>query len=274
MTGPLPPAIRGKLARLQKLLASYGSAAVAYSGGVDSSLLALLAKEALDENHLAVTAASQTYTAGELKQAKAIARKFGINLLVLKTDEINDPKFSSNPTDRCYHCKKHLFDAIRSVAAQKGIKYILDGSNADDASDFRPGRRAAEERGIKSPLLEAGLTKNEIRKIAKSKGLPNWDHPANACLASRIPYGVRIDAATLKQIEKAERSLAELGLKTYRVRHHGQVARIEADPGEFDKIIRNRTKLASAIKMAGYKFAALDLTGYQTGCFNPAKRKK
>jgi len=273
MTEVLSPALKKKLERLQKLLASYGSAAVAYSGGVDSSLLALLAKEMLASKHLAVTAVSQSYTPGEMKQARAIAGKFGIKLLVLKTDEINDPKFNANPLDRCYHCKNHLFRAIRSVASKKGLKHILDGTNADDLSDFRPGRRAAEEWGVKSPFVEAGLTKSEIRKIARQKGLPNWDHPANACLASRIPYGVKIDAGVLKQVEKAEKVLAGLGLKKTRVRHHGLVARIEADPKEFGKILKNKVKLAAKIKTAGYKFVTLDLLGYQTGCFNPVKQK-
>ncbi|MBI4726087.1 ATP-dependent sacrificial sulfur transferase LarE [candidate division TA06 bacterium] len=272
MTKSSLPAVKDKLLRLQKILSSYGSAAIAYSGGVDSSLLALLVREALGNKHLAVTAVSQSYTPGEMKQARAIARKFGIKLLALKTDELNDPKFNSNPTDRCYHCKKHLFKAIKSIASKKGIKYILDGTNADDVHDFRPGRRAAEERGIKSPFVEVGMTKAEIRMIAKQKGLPNWDHPANACLALRIPYGVKIDAAVLKQVEKAEEALAELGLKKYRVRHHGQVARIEVDSKEFAKIIKNKIKLTNKIKAAGYQFVTLDLLGYQTGCFNPKKQ--
>ena len=269
MIKPASPALKNKILRLQKILGSYGSAAVAYSGGVDSSLLALLVKEALGSRHLAVTAVSQSYTPGEMKQARAIAGKFGIKLMVLKTDELSDPKFNANPLDRCYHCKNHLFRAISFVAAKKGLKHILDGTNADDLSDFRPGRRASAEWGVKSPFVEVGLTKAEIRKIARQKGLPNWDHPANACLASRIPYGVKIDAGVLKKVEKAEQALASLGITKYRVRHHGQVARIEADTSEFAKILKNRIKLTAKIKAAGYKFVTLDLLGYQTGCFNP-----
>ncbi|HTY08333.1 MAG TPA: ATP-dependent sacrificial sulfur transferase LarE [Candidatus Edwardsbacteria bacterium] len=261
--------LKDKERKVLSLLKGYGSAVIAYSGGTDSTLLALLAKRALGNDHLAVTASSQTYTTEELAQAKAIARKFGFNHMIVTTDELDDPQFTANPVDRCYHCKNHLLKTVHAVALQKGFKAVLDGTNADDGSDFRPGRRAAQEWGVKSPLAEAGLTKAEVRKISRRLGLPNWDKPANACLASRLPYGTPISADVLSRIEQAERALRAMGFKQCRVRHHGDIARIELLAADIPKAINKRAQIIKQIKSAGYKFVTLDLAGYQMGCFNP-----
>ncbi len=261
--------LKGKENKLIALLKSYGSAVVAYSGGTDSTLLALLAKEALGDKHLAVTAASPTYTSAELLQAKAIAKQFGLNLQVVTTDELADPKFTANPVDRCYHCKNHLLKIVHAVALQRGFTTVLDGSNADDGRDYRPGRKAVREWGVNSPLAEAGLTKAEIRRIAKRKKLPNWNKPANACLASRVPYGTVISADVLSRIERAERVLSKMGFRHHRVRHHGEVARIELPPAAISAAVKNRERIVRRINAAGYKFVTLDLAGYQMGCFNP-----
>ena len=261
--------IKEKEKRLVSLLKGYGSAVIAYSGGTDSTLLALLAKRALGKDHLAVTASSQTYTTEELAQAKAIAKKHGFNHLVVTTDELDDPQFSANPVDRCYHCKNHLMKIIHAVALQRGFKTVLDGTNADDGGDFRPGRKAAQEWGVRSPLAEAGLTKAEIRKISQRLGLTTWNKPANACLASRVPYGTAISADVLSRIEKAERALAKMGFKQFRVRHHGDIARIELLPADLAKAMKQRTRILQHVKNAGYTFVTLDLAGYQMGCFNP-----
>ncbi|MDI6741062.1 MAG: ATP-dependent sacrificial sulfur transferase LarE [Candidatus Edwardsbacteria bacterium] len=260
-----------KIHKLTRLLKSYGSAVIAYSGGTDSTLLTYLVKQALGVNHLAVTATSPTYTGEELKNAKAIAMRFGFNHAMVTTDELDDPQFAANPLDRCYHCKQHLFKIIGAMALQKGIKTILDGTNADDAHDFRPGRKAAQEWGVISPFAEAGLNKAEIRRLAKAKGLPNWNKPANACLASRIPFGTKIDPETLAKIEKGELFLAKLGIKKCRVRHHGDIARIEVPPRDFNKVVTRKAEIVKGISEAGYKFITLDLAGYQMGCFNPKR---
>lgn len=264
-----PMALKEKERKVLSLLKGYGSAAVAFSGGTDSTLLAVLAKRALGARHLAVTASSQTYTPAELKMARAVARRYGLNHVVVATDELRDPLFAANPADRCYHCKRHLLETVAAIAARKGIATILDGTNADDTADFRPGRRAAREYGVKSPLLEAGLTKAEIRKISKRLGLPTWDKPANACLASRVPYGTAINAGVLQRIGKAERTLRAMGFKQYRVRHHGEIARIELPQADLPRAIRQRAQMIKRVKAAGYKFVTLDLAGYQMGCFNP-----
>ncbi|MCU0608133.1 MAG: ATP-dependent sacrificial sulfur transferase LarE [Candidatus Edwardsbacteria bacterium] len=261
--------LKGKENKLITLLKSYGSAVIAYSGGTDSTLLAVLAKEALGDKHLAVTAASPTYTSAELKQAKAIAKQFGLNLQVVTTDELDDPTFTANPVDRCFHCKNHLLKIVHEVALQRGFTAVLDGTNADDGRDYRPGRKAVEGWGVNSPLAEAGLTKAEIRRIAKRKKLPNWNKPANACLASRVPYGTVISADVLSRIERAERALFKMGFRHHRVRHHGDIARIELPPADLPKAIKRRAQLIRQVKTAGYKFVTLDLAGYQMGCFNP-----
>ena len=261
--------LNGKKKKLAALLRSYGSTLVAYSGGVDSTLLAVLAREVLGDKCLAVTAVSPIHSTEEVETAKALARKFGIRHLVIRSRELNDPAFKANPVRRCYLCKKMLFEQIRALAKRRGIPVVIDGSNADDLKAYRPGLKALKELKIKSPLAEAGLTKNEIRQMAKQKGISAWNAPANACLATRIPYGTAITPKILKQIERSEQALHQLGFSQCRVRHHGELARLEILPSEFDKVLKSKDKIIGSLRRAGYKFIALDLAGYQSGCFDP-----
>ena len=260
--------LNGKKNKLTALLRSYGSTLVAYSGGVDSMLLALMAKEVLGDRCLAVTAVSPIHSTQEVETARALARKFGIRHLVIRSRELKSPAFKANPVSRCYLCKKMLFEQITALAKRRGINTVIDGSNADDLKAYRPGLKALKELKIKSPLAEAGLTKNEIRQMAKQKGIPAWNAPANSCLATRVPYGTAITSKMLKQAESSEQTLHLMGFSQCRVRHHGELARLEILPEEFGKVLRSKDKIIISLRRAGYKFIALDLAGYQSGCFD------
>lgn len=253
--------------RLKRVIAGCGSAVVAFSGGVDSSLVCAVAKEVLGGRVIAVTATSPTYPPEELEEAKRVANWLGIKHLVIETDEINDENFRSNPPERCYFCRGELFARLEQIRKHLGFKAILDGTNHEDLSDFRPGIKAAREFGVISPLALAGLSKQEVRKLAAKRGLPNHDKPANPCLASRIPFGYAITPQRLGRIARAERFLHGLGLKVVRVRDHGEVARLEVGRSELPKAFKLRAEIVRELKKLGYAFVALDLEGYRTGSF-------
>ena len=259
-----------KREKLTAILQGYGSAAVAFSGGVDSTFLLAVAREALGERVLAVIGRSPTYPKRELEEAVQLAKRLGAQYEVVDTCEMENPDFAANPANRCFFCKSNLFEVVAGVAAKHGIETLLEGSNADDTGDFRPGMEAAKKLGVKTPLLEAGLSKDEIRALSKEIGLPTWDKPAMACLSSRIPYGEPITLKRLSRIEKAEMDIRDLGYTQLRVRDHGEVARIEVQPDRIAEIATadSRARIVQAAKAAGYRYVCLDLEGYRTGAMN------
>jgi len=247
-----------------------GSAAIAFSGGVDSTFLVKVAHEVLGDKCIAVTTTSSTYPERELKEAIAYAKDLGVKHLIISSEELDIEGFASNPTNRCYYCKKELFTKIFEVAKEHGVEYVFDGSNSDDTGDYRPGMQAARELSVISPLKEAQLTKADIRELSKELGLPTWNKPAFACLSSRFPYGNQITIPKLKMVEEAEQFLLDMGLRQVRVRHHGEIARIEVSPEErayfFD--INVMDKIGEKLKKIGFTYVTLDINGYRTGSMN------
>ncbi len=257
-----------KLDALKTLLKEMESVLVAFSGGIDSSLLLKVAYDVLGDRALGILGTSPSIPVYEREEAQAIANQIGVRLVVVDKHELDDPQFVENTPDRCYFCKAGICEELMAYAEQHGYQYVVDGANADDTGDYRPGSRAAKEYGMRSPLQEVGLTKAEIRTLAREMGLSNWDKPSSACLASRIPYGDPIDEETLDRIGKAELLLIDLGLRELRVRHHGEIARIEVPVGNFDVVLANRESLVRAFKALGYTYVTLDLTGFRSGSMN------
>ena len=261
---------------LEADLKSMGSALVAFSGGVDSSFLLKAASEVLKDNVIAVTAKSSSFPEREIKKAVEIAQLLKVKHLIIESSEMENPNYLKNDKDRCYYCKTELFEDLRKIAIKEEINFVLDGQNYDDIGDYRPGMKAAKEIGVRSPLKDACLTKNEIREMSKKFGLPNWNSPSLACLASRIPYGTAVDAKILAKIDFLENLLINLGFTQARVRHHDKIARIEIPEGEMEKFNVDdiRMQVISEFKNKGYLYITLDLEGYKTGSMNKVLNRK
>ena len=257
-----------KLARLRDRIRACGGALVAFSGGVDSTFVLAVAREMLGPRVVALTAHSPSVPQAEREEARRLAAQLGVRHLEVESREQDDPRYLANGTDRCYYCKTELYRLCADAARAEGLGAILDGFNADDRRDHRPGHLAAEERGVRSPLAEAGLAKSEVRAWSQAYGLQTWDKPQMACLASRIPYGTAVTPERLGQVERAEAALRALGLRSFRVRHHGDIGRIEVAEDELATAFARRVEVAGAVKGAGFRLAALDLEPFRSGRMN------
>ena len=258
-----------RLERARETVRSLGSVLVAYSGGVDSTLLLRLAMDELGAGRaVAALASSPAYPEQEQQEARDLARALGARLVEVETREVELDAYRRNLPDRCFHCKEELFETLEPVRHRLGLGHLAYGANADDAGDHRPGHGSAVRRGVRFPLLEAGLGKSEIRAAARRLGLPNWDKPSFACLSSRVPHGTEVTPETLRRIGQAEAALKSLGFRQVRVRHHGDVARIEVEPADMERLLSLRREVVSSLQAAGYAFVALDLEGYATGSLN------
>lgn len=265
------PALADRFDRLLERLRACGSVCIGYSGGVDSVLLAQAALLALGANRvLAVTGVSASVPERQLEVARECARRMGLPHVEVGTDELADPEYAANPSNRCYYCKRELWSKLAAVAADRGLACVLDGSNADDVGEHRPGMRAGREQAVRAPLLEAGLTKADIRELSRRFGLPTWDQPAAPCLASRLQYGLSVTPARLRQVELAEAALRGLGFTELRVRHHGDVARVELGQRELEAAPDHAAVIAAHLQNAGFRRVLLDVQGYRRGALNEA----
>lgn len=262
--------IEEKYQNLKRIIKEIGSALVAYSGGVDSTLLVKVTHDGLKGKMAALTATSPLYPSFELEEAKKLTKKMGVKHLLIESDELKLKGFAQNTRDRCYYCKKELFRICREKAKELGFSHVLDGTNFDDLNDFRPGMKASQELRVRSPLLEAKLTKNDIRELSKKLDLPTWDKPSFACLSSRFPYGTEITRERLEMVGRCEEQLRKLGFKQFRVRYHNEVARIEVGKEEIARFFEdgNRDFIVERFKEYGFTYIALDLQGYRTGSLN------
>lgn len=257
-----------KLEKLRSIMHECGSVLVAYSGGVDSALVMTVAHQILGEQALACIGISPSYPTREMRDAVKLAEQLGVPYRLVNTEEYLDANYAANPTNRCYFCKSELHDQLKKIATEEGWQAVLDGNNISDLGDDRPGMQAAREHGVRSPLIEANITKPEVRELAHHLNLPVWDKPAMACLSSRVPHGTAITPALLRQIETAEDALVDLGFRQFRVRHHNELARIELPAEDFPKAIEQHAAIVKGVRAAGYRFVTLDLAGFRTGSLN------
>jgi uncharacterized protein len=263
----------GSLAKersLRELFRAAGSVLVAYSGGVDSSYVALVASEELGERALCVTGESPSLAARQREQATEIARRFNFRHEIVRTEEVDDPRYTANPSNRCYFCKTELYSKLSPLARERGIGFVVDGSTTDDLGDYRPGRAAAAEHGVRSPLVEVGMSKDEVRALSRRAGLPTWDAPASPCLSSRIAYGTTVTIKRLREVETGEEIMRGLGFREFRVRHHDELVRIEVAPAELGRALDREVadELARRFRALGFRYVTLDLHGYRTGAMN------
>lgn len=270
MPDALPPEVAAKYERLKAICRGLGSTLVAFSAGVDSTLLLKVCADELADHAVAVTAVSESYPSHELAQAKRLARDVGCRLILVETHELQDEHYASNPTNRCFYCKQELFTTIFPVAEREGLATVVYGANLDDTGDYRPGMQAARAMGARAPLLEAEMGKPEIRAVSRLLGLETWDKPAFACLSSRIPYGERVTEEKLQQIDAAEVVLVAEGFRQVRVRHHGDVARIEVPPADLARFFEagRNERLVRQLKEIGFRYVTVDLQGYRSGSLN------